>query len=214
MTSCQQLLKTIVSAAALLGSTVAAADPPQSAPPQFEVSPFVGYRVGGGFRLADTGQHISLDDHDSFAIAFDLRADQERQYELFYSRESTTLRGMGFNPVGTRIEYLQIGGTVALDELGAVKPYFGGGLGVARLSPDLAAGHDDTRFSLSLSLGLRAPVSQHLALRLEARGFLTPVNTDTVVFCRSDQGDALCRVRVRGYSFFQGDFLAGLAFPF
>lgn len=210
----RRILKTIVSAAALLGGVGAAAQAPEAEPQQFEFTPFVGYRVGGSFRLNDTDQRLALADHDAFAVAFDVRADQDRQYELFYSRESTTLRGAGFAPVGTVIEYLQIGGTVALDELDAVKPYFGGGIGVARLSPDLGIGHEDTRFSLSLSLGLRAPVGSHLALRLEARGFLTPINTDTAVFCRSDQGDALCRVRVRGSSFFQGDFLAGLAFTF
>ncbi len=204
----------MVWAVALLGSAAAAAQAPQAEPQQFEVAPFFGYRVGGGFKLNDTGQHIALADHDSLAVALDWRADPETQYELFYSRESTSLRGAGFAPVGTVIEYLQLGGTVALDYMNAVKPYFGGGLGVARLSPDLAVGHEDTRFSLSLSLGLRAPLSSHLALRLEARGFLTPVNTGTAVFCRSDQGDALCRVHVRGSSFIQGDFLAGLAFTF
>jgi len=205
---------TIVSAAALLGSEAAAADSPRPEPQQFEISPFAGYRLGGGFRMADTGQRISLADHDSFALAVDLRADDQTQYEVFYSRESTTLRGTGFAPVGTVVEYLQIGGTVLLDDESRVKPYFGGGLGVARLSPDLAGGREDTRFALSLSLGLRAPLSQHFALRLEARGFWTPLNTDSAVFCRADQGDALCRVRVRGSGFVQGDFLAGLAYTF
>lgn len=205
---------TLVSAAVLLGSEAAAADSPRAGPQQFEISPFVGYRVGGGFRMADTGQRISLDDHDSFALALDLRADDETQYELFYSRQSTSLRGAGVGSIGTVVEYLQIGGTVLLDDADRVKPYFGGGLGVARLSPALVVGREDTRFALSLSLGLRAPVSQHLALRLEARGFWTPVNTDTAVFCRANQGDALCRVRVRGSGFIQGDFLAGLSYSF
>jgi opacity protein-like surface antigen len=210
-----QLLKTIgPMAVMLLGSAAAGAQAPQPEPQQFEVTPFVGYRLGGGFKLNDTDQHISLADHQAFAAAVDLRADQDTQYELFYSRESTTLRGAGFAPVGTVVEYLQVGGTVAFDQPNVLRPYFGGGIGVARLSPDLAVGHDDTRLSLSLSLGLRAPLGSHLALRFEARGFFTPVNTDTAVFCRSDQGDALCRIRVRGSTFFQGDFLAGLAFTF
>ncbi len=209
----RHIFQTIVSAAALFGSAAAVADPSQTEP-QFEISPFAGYRLGGGFKLMDTGQSISLADHGAFAVALDLRAPEDTQYEVFYSRESTSLRGNGFVPVGTIVEYLHLGGTVGLDELGPVRPYFGGGLGVTRLSPALAVGREDTRFSLSLSLGVRAPLSQHLALRFETRGFLTPMNTDTAVFCRSDQGGALCRVRVRGSSFLQGDFLAGLAFTF
>jgi opacity protein-like surface antigen len=205
---------TLISAAALFGSSAGAADAPRAEPQQFEISPFAGYRLGGSFRMADTGQRISLTDHDSFALALDLRGDELTQYELFYSRQSTKLRGTGLPAVGTVVEYLQIGGTVALDDMDRVKPYFGAGIGVARLSPDLVVGREDTRFALSLALGLRAPLSQHFALRLEARGFWTPVNTDTAVFCRADQGDALCRVRVRGSGFVQGDFLAGLAYSF
>jgi len=208
------MLKTMISAVALLGSAAASAQAPQAEPQQFEVAPFFGYRLGGGFKLNDTGQHIALADHDSFAAALDWRADPDTQYELFYSRESTTLSDVGFAPVDTVIEYLQFGGTIALDDMDTARPYLGGGVGVARLTPDLAVGHEDTRFSLSLSLGVRAPLSSHLALRLEARGFLTPVNTGTAVFCRSDQGGALCRVHVRGSSFIQGDLLAGLAFTF
>jgi hypothetical protein len=207
-------LQTIVAAAVVLVSVPVVAESPQAETQQFEIAPFAGYRLGGGFTLVDTGQHISLDGHSSFALAFDFRADPNTQYELFYSRQSTTLSGAGFTSVGTVVEYLQFGGTVALDELGRVKPYFGGGLGLARLSPDLALAREDTRFALSFSLGVRAPLNPHLALRLEARAFWTPVNTDTAVFCRSDQGGALCRVRVQGSSLIQGDFLAGLAFTF
>ena len=58
------------------------------------------------------------------------------------------------------------------------------------------------------------PVSPHFALRLEGRGLLTPVNTDSELFCRSDGSGALCRVRVRGSSFFQFDFLAGAAYVY
>jgi opacity protein-like surface antigen len=214
MPAYRQALRTIVAAAVVLESAPVAAQSPQVDSPQFEIAPFAGYRVGGGFELVDTGQPLSLDGHPSFALALDLRTDPYTQYELFYSRQSTTLRGDGVASIGTVIEYLQFGGTVALDDLGWVKPYFGGGLGLARLSPDLAGGPQDTRFALSFSLGLRAPLNPHLALRLEARGYWTAVNSDTAVFCRSDQGGALCRVRVQGSSFLQGDFLAGLAFTF
>ncbi len=61
---------------------------------------------------------------------------------------------------------------------------------------------------------MRVPVSPHFSLRLEGRGFLTPVNTDSAFFCRSDQSGALCQVRVRGSSFFQFDLLAGAAYAF
>lgn len=211
---CRGALRTVLLGAAVLVSMPATAEPPAGEAQQFEVSALIGYRVGGSFQLIDTGQHVQLDDHGSFALALDARADESGQYELFYARQSTVLRADALAPASIDVEYLHIGGTVALDEAQRVRPYLAGGLGVTRFSPDPALGHEDTRFSVSLALGLRVPVSPHFSLRLEARGFLTPVNTDSALFCRSDQSGALCRVRVRGSSFLQADFLAGAAYAF
>jgi opacity protein-like surface antigen len=181
---------------------------------QVSISPFAGYRVGGGFRLNDTDQQVSVGDHGAFAVALDLGTDEGREYELFYSRQSTDLRGNGFVPASTVVEYLHIGGTVELADKGWVKPYLAGGIGVTRLSPGPAAGSEDTRFSVSLGLGVRAPLSQHFSLRFEARGYYTALNTDTALFCRSDQVGGLCQVRARGSALFQGDFLAGVSYAF
>jgi hypothetical protein len=155
-----------------------------------------------------------VDDHASAALALDLRAADLTQYELFYGRQSSTLSGTGFVPTGVKVEYLHIGGLVPLDETEHLKPYFGGGLGVIRLSPDSAQGSDDTRFSISLALGLRVPLDTHFSLRLEGRGFLTPVNTDTAFFCSSGQAGALCQLHAQGSVFFQFDFLAGVTYTF
>lgn len=198
----------------LLAGAAATAQASGDEPLQFSISPFVGYRVGGSFRLNDTGQLISLDDHAAFALAIDARADEGREYELFYSRQSTDLHGSEFSPVDTVVEYLHVGGTVALADDERIKPYFGGGLGVTRLSPGLAPGSVDTRFSVSFALGARAPLTQHFSLRFEARGYFTPIGTHTALFCRSDQGGAICAVRARGSSLLQGDFLAGATYTF
>jgi hypothetical protein len=214
MPSCRGVLRGLWPVTALLAGSTAVEQAYGDEPPQFSISPFVGYRVGGDFRLSDTGQLISLDDHAAFALAVDARADEGSEYEFFYSRQSTALRGNGFAPIGTVVEYLHIGGTLALADEGPIRPYFGGGLGVTRLSPGLAPGSIDTRFSVSLALGLRAPLTQHFSLRLEARGYITPLNTDTTLFCRSEQGGALCQVRGRGSALFQGDFLAGATYAF
>ncbi len=211
---CRGVLRAGLLLAAAHASAAVTAEPPAGEARQFEVSPFVGYRVGGSFRLIDTGQHVALDDHGSFALALDARADDSTQYELFYGRQSTALREDALAPTRIAVEYLHIGGTVALDEERPVRPYLAGGLGITRFSPDPARGHEDTRISLSLAVGLRVPLSTHFSFRFEGRGFLTPVNADSALFCRSDQSGALCLVRVRGSTFFQADFLAGAAYAF
>ena len=199
---------------ALLAVPALRAEPPAAEPLQFEVTPFIGYRVGGKFELIDTGQSVNVQDHGSFALALNMRAADWTQYELFYSRQASVMAAPGFPASSVKVEYLHIGGIVPLEETARVKPYFGGGLGVTRLTPDSAQGTDDTRFSLSLALGMHVPLSRHFSLRFEGRGFLTPFNTDTAIFCRSDQGGAVCQVRASGSLFFQFDFLAGATYAF
>ncbi len=207
-------LKCVLSVAALLVSATAARAADDDSL-KVSVSPLGGYRLGGIFRSSEGGPNISLANHGSFAFAVDVQADPGSYYEVFYSRESTSLGGNGSTPINTIAEYLHIGGTVDFDDdPGSIKPYYGGGVGLTRLSPGIAPGREDTRFSLSLALGLRASLSQHFALRFETRGYFTPVGSNSALFCRSDQGGAVCQVRVRGSSFYQGDFLAGATFTF
>lgn len=190
-------------------------------PLMFEVAGFGALAVGGRFRLADagasgtgTGSSVSLADHGAFALTADLLADEGSQYELFYSREATGLSGnAGVPHTKVTVEYLHLGGTLLLDDEPKVKPYIVGGLGIARFTPG-AEGSTDTRFSASLGLGLRWPVTRHFSVRLEGRGFVTLVNPDTAVFCRSDQNGLLCRIHGSGQTFFQGEFLAGAAWAF
>lgn len=191
----------------------------------FEIAGFGGWALGGEFKLqgggaivnnevTSTGSHIGLQDHLSYGVAADLRASDSTAYELFYSRESTRFSIInGATPTDVTVSYLQLGGTLMLDEgERAVRPYAVGGLGITRLSPG-EDGNTRTRFSGSLGLGLRWAATQHLALRLEGRGFVTLMNNDAV-FCKSDNTGLICRVHGNGTTFIQGQLLAGVAFTF
>jgi len=189
--------------------------PPRSSTPNFEIAAFGGYRMGGTLALSDTGQSADLANHGSFGLALDLRADDVSWYELFYGRQSTAISsGAALAPTSIRVDYLQVGGTLALNDELPVKPYILGGLGATRFAPDPVQGHEDTRFSVSLGAGLRVPLGAHFSFRLETRGFLTLLNSDTAFLCRSDQTGALCQVRSHGSSFIQFDVLAGAAYAF
>ena len=200
---------------ALLANAPCTAADANGAAPAFEISPFAGYRVGGSLTELSTQQTVNLNAHGSFALALDFKADPESQYEVFYSQQSTAVQGVGFAPVSLKIQYLHIGGTLRLDDTQPrVQPYLAGGLGFTRLAPDSEVGQEDTRFSMSLALGLRLPVSQRVRLRLEARGYATFISSDTAIFCRSDQSGASCQLTAKGSAFFQFDFLAGFSFAF
>jgi hypothetical protein len=190
--------------------------PAQSPAPilRYEVTPFVGFRMGGSFTRIDTGQSVKVDEHGSQALTFDVLANDSTLYELFYGRQSTQLVGAGSTPARLRVEYLHIGGLVPFEGTPRLNPYFGGGLGFTHFSPDPSRGSDDTRFSLSLALGVRVPLNPHFSLRFEGRGYMTLIPANTAIFCRSDQNGGLCAVHLQGAAFFQADLLAGAAFAF
>lgn len=186
----------------------------ERAPVTFSVSPFVGYRIGGTFELAGTDTHVDADDHISYALALDVSTDrQASQYELFYSRESTSLGARSPVPSDLVVEYLHIGGTTELaDSSSRLRPYLLGSLGATRFDP--ALGSHQTDFSASIGIGVRAAFTEHLAARLEARGFLTLLSSSSAVFCSSNQSGGLCAIQARGTSFIQADILAGLSYSF
>lgn len=183
--------------------------------PTLELTPFAGYRLGGDFELSDSGAEVGLEDRGAFALAVNLPIDELSQYELFYGRQNTSLRTD--SPLGSAdvdVEYLHLGGMLIVSEVRRVAPYLVGGLGATRITPDAAGARSETRFSFSLGAGLRAPLGRRVALRLEARGFLTFLDTRSAIFCVSDELGGLCRVRAKGDAFFQYEFLAGAAFAF
>ena len=185
----------------------------------WEVTPFIGYRGGGDFDLegSPTAKKVDLDDHGSFGLAVNLftSGDKMESYELFYSRqEASVAKSSPLAPFDLNVEYLHLGGTLNLNDELPVRPYIVGGLGLTRFSPQTGNGGDDSRFSVSLGAGLKLPVTKQFNVRLEARGFLTLVNSDSAFFCFSGSQGGTCAVRVKGDSFIQYELLAGAAFAF
>jgi opacity protein-like surface antigen len=184
----------------------------------WEVTPFVGYRMAGDFDLegSPSASKVDLDDHGSFGFAVDLfSSDKTESYELFYSRqEASVAKSSPLAPFDLNVEYLHLGGTLAVNDELPVKPYIVGGLGLTRFSPRNSDFGDDSRFSMSLGGGLKLPVSKHFGVRLEARGYVTFVNSDSAFFCVSGSQGGTCAVRVKGNAFIQYELLAGAAFAF
>jgi opacity protein-like surface antigen len=182
--------------------------------PYLEVAAFAGYRMGGDFDI-DPDLEADLDDHGSFALTFDIARDEYSQYELYYGfQDSQLAQDSPIGQIGVKVEYLQIGGTLAVSDRPLFTPYITGGLGVTRFSPDSPGTDDSTHFSLSLGGGLRFPVSPRFSLRLEARGHVTFLDTDTALFCASGTFGGVCALQGNGSSFIQYELLAGAALAF
>ena len=85
-------MKTVVLAplGALFASMVLFA-PPAYAEPRFEITPFVGGRIGGDFDILDettsTERSVDLDNGASFGLDLGLYANKNGLYELLYSTQ-------------------------------------------------------------------------------------------------------------------------------
>jgi hypothetical protein len=206
----------MVTRSLLLSAGVAAASPlAANELPRVQVAVHGGYRGGGGLEDAASGEERDLEDAGSVALALELRFREgdDRYYQLWYSRQGSSVDD-GTASRDVDVEYLHLGGTIPIGEQGRVRPYFAAGLGATRFSASGAGARDRTRLSGSLGVGLAVPLGAHAALRLEARGYLTAMDTDSAIFCRSDDGSAFCRITASGSTLFQAEALAGIALRF
>lgn len=174
-----------------------------------------GYRMGGSLEDMDTADDADFDEGGSFALALELRyaKGDDRFYQLWYSRQGSEVDD-GLETHDVDIEYLHVGGTLPFGGYEHAQPYFAAGLGATRFSSSATGADDRTHFSGSMSFGLAVPLGKNVALRLEARGYLTLVDADSAIFCRSDTAGGVCRIVASGSTIFQAEALAGIALKF
>lgn len=182
---------------------------------RFEVTPFLGYRGGGTFDIQGSAEDGDVSEHFSFGLALNYRVDTLSSYELFYSRQPTHV-SLGAQPgaLDLDVEYLMIGGTQVIESMSALQPYIVGLVGVGRFSLDAPDAQRETRFALSLGVGLRLHLRQQLDVRLETRGYLTFVDSGSSMFCRADATGSGCLFQGNGATFPQFELLAGVAWSF
>jgi len=180
----------------------------------FQIVPQAGIRMGGSFEDIDTGASRQIGDAASFGLALEWRVgDENRWWQLWYSRQATDV-DTPEGPFDVNVEYLHVGGTAPINDEGRVQSYISGGIGATRFSPSGAGLQDATKFSASLGLGLNMPVSQRVAFRVEARGYVTVMQADTAIFCRSDSSGGACGIVAHGKTLLQAELTAAVAFGF
>lgn len=203
--------------ALVLATLCTAAGPATAAGTDFEIVPLVGYRAGGSFRDTAIAANRDVREHASFGLALNLARSPDTQWELAFMRQDTTIErhagAPASGPLDLRIDTLQFGGTYFWSEEGRerVAPYVVGGLGITRFSPQRAGLDDRIKPSLNLGLGLRVPVTKRLALRVEARSYVTLLDSEGSVFCKSDADGAACTIHARAKALWQFEGLLGIA---
>lgn len=179
-----------------------------------EITPYAGFTIGGNFTDNTTGTDLDVKEGGSFGLILGLPDTPETQYELFYGFQRTKVTGGGTFGGETLfdldIHYLHLGGTY-LFSADKVRPFISGGLGATHFVPHGSGLDQKTYFSLSLGGGVKIPISGHVGLRFEGRGFMTILPDTTEIFCVSS-GGAACNVKVQGDVLGQILLMAGITF--
>lgn len=182
-----------------------------------EITPLLGYRGGGEFVDTDTGRKHTIVASDMYGLIIGFPYEHGKTIEVYYSHQSSKLNSVDVDLPSTTnnidipltMDYLHIGGTAPISEQKTFKTFVSGGIGFTYLSPDLSGLQSDLRASFSIGVGLKWPISERVALRLETRGLATLFNSNTTLFCNGG-----CSLSVNGSLFIQGEVFAGLAIKF
>jgi len=180
---------------------------------EVEVTPFVGYQLGGGF---DTREgDLNIDPNANLGLVLSLRTRHDGLVEFLYIRQATTMELEGTPDSGDlfdlTVEYLHVGGLWEI-ETDRKRPFLGLTVGGTRLDPRTAGVDDEWAFSAGISGGLKYFFTERLGVRVEGRALLSFFSSSGIVFCGFPPGQ--CGLSVSGSNFAQLDFLAGLTVKF
>ncbi len=177
---------------------------------QVSATAFGGYAVSEGIDNDTSGERASVKSGVAFGVAADYDLDSSRQLQLFYGQQNTTLNPGGGQPrFDFDVRYLHLGGTYFFEGPIGRGPYAVGGVGVTHFSPDLSGLQSETKASLNVGFGYLWPLGRAVAVRAEARAFVTLLNDSGGLFCSGG-----CTVVLRGDAFVQGQAMVGLTARF
>jgi len=133
--------------------------------------------------------------------------------QLYLSRQNSQISveqtGAPPSKLPMKVTYLHIGGTNFLDGKIGRGVYLVGGLGATLFEPGSEGYENELRASLNLGIGYQLPLGERFALRIEARGYATLVNSSGGMFCSGG-----CAVSIKGDTVTQGDVQLGLSFRY
>jgi hypothetical protein len=175
-----------------------------------------GYRDGGSFTDSSTGKSLDIEGSGAIAASLDFPLDASRQMQVFYSRQSSKLgieQTTAAPSVGSQlpltVSYVHIGGSNFFSGRVGQGPYVVGGLGITVFDLRLSGSDTEVRPSLNLGIGYQVLLGESIALRFEARGYATLVNSSGGLFCSGG-----CVISIQGDTVTQGEALLGLSLRF
>lgn len=155
---------------------------------RFEITPFVGYRLGGEVdNSADIGfdfrSDVEIDEGAHYGLMFDIPLSPNWQLELLASRQSTSFTvDEGLLSPSENLGDVDLGlyhaGFLLQWGEGQVSPFVVATLGLARLEPDFPELDAENYLSGSFGGGIKVFLAENVGLRFEGRGTWLDLETD------------------------------------
>jgi hypothetical protein len=178
-----------------------------------ELSPMIGYRLGGGVTDFATGIEFDIKDNWSYGGTIDFNMPGGRFAEVLYSHQPTELKARSpysgvFESADIDVDYWQLGVGQSSHANEKVAAYGIGTLGLTHFS----AFDDGTdKFSIGFGGGAKFLPQKRVGLRLDARGYLSFVGESTAFVGVGPGGGT---VTFSSNTLFQADLTAALTFRF
>jgi len=153
---------------------------------EFELTPSIGYRWGGGIDAGESPlftTDVNIADDASYAFSFGIRPQSGLIIELFADRQKTAfvenneLFGEDKVLFDVDVTYYQVGVGWGWTR-GDYEPFIVGALGMVQLDPDTPLATSEEDFSLSVGGGVKIWANHHVGFRFELRGFWGNINQD------------------------------------
>jgi hypothetical protein len=172
----------------------------------WEIAPFVGYRVGGEVELAEAPTSVAVEPATTWGLTLGRLLSPETRVELTWSHQATELEHSDF---ALDVDHLHVAGVYEPARDQPMGGYVLASVGVSVLDPGSPDAETSTRFSGSIGGGGRFRLGERISLRLEARGWGILTDAGAGAFCAGG-----CVFVFAGDGIFQLELSAGLAVAF
>jgi len=186
--------------------------PTAAAAQTVEVSPFVGYRLGGDFFERVTNQPVDLDGASAIGGVLNVAMHDGLWFEGLYTHQEARVDVPG-SPLGApkrwriTVDHWLAGGLQEFGQ-GRARPFLTGLLGLTRYG---AEGDNEIRFVIGAGGGAKLRPTRHIAGRVDGRVFATFADIDgRAIVC----SPGFCLVALSTDVVWQAEFSAALVIAF
>jgi hypothetical protein len=184
---------------------------------KFDLTPFVGYRWGGTIYTDQTnlyGQNVDLQSSANYGVSLGIPVSRTgMKLEFLVDRQDTNVgKGGGlFTPSNNygnfNVTYFHGGLLIPFARSRTATPYVVVSAGITNLDPAQSGVQSSNKFSAAAGVGVNVPINPQLGLRVEFRGFYTPMGNNNHN-CYS------CAFDTYNHDLSQGETKVGLSLKF